>query len=388
MVCIFRVKKNRNDMRKIDYPSPLHKFKKEYLAIFKKELPALQKKWDKLRTENSFLRTHLPRRISKIILADYSKLAAYYILYEKHSTLDDAQQKELKEIYNYESHQSKIAKFFMDKAKELSISTCFYCESAFINVYTVDDTAKNLDLLNTSSDEDLKKLLDTKSDETLNYMKSGRPYKSISSFNKTWENNRKGNTDKKFESIFPSNLRNHFDLDHVLDKGSCPLIALSLMNFVPSCQVCNEKLKISQILGESYPIEFLSPTSPNYNFYGNVTIRVAQSISGDDSKEALDPAYATDYPDNYCLKFDCHIKEYETIVKIFRLQERYAFHKMEGLHWIVMKAKYTDRNIQMMADTFKSPIFSAHRIKEDLFHKEYDNRRHPCFSKLKQDMLM
>jgi len=32
-----------------------------------------------------------------------------------------------------------------------------------------------------------------------------------------------------------ANDQNHFDLDHVLDKGKCPIVGLSLFNFVPSC---------------------------------------------------------------------------------------------------------------------------------------------------------
>lgn len=37
--------------------------------------------------------------------------------------------------------------------------------------------------------------------------------------------------------------KRQFDIDHFLPKGKCPPVALSLFNFVPSCPVCNERIK-------------------------------------------------------------------------------------------------------------------------------------------------
>ena len=38
---------------------------------------------------------------------------------------------------------------------------------------------------------------------------------------------------------YANGKRTQFDLDHVLDKGRCPLVALSLYNLVPACPTCN-----------------------------------------------------------------------------------------------------------------------------------------------------
>ena len=374
-------------MRRIVYPNPIYKFKKEYYAIFKEDLPQLQRNWKALRHNNVFLRTYMPKNIKRIILADYDKLVHYYIAFKKECSLTEDQQKSLEEIFNYKSHQSAIARFFMDKAESLALYTCFYCDTAYINVYVDGDIESHLNELNNATDDVLKKILDTKSDRTLKHMNKARPFISKESFNEAWKNSRKGNRPDKFESIYPSDFRNHFDLDHVLDKKTCPLVALSIMNLVPSCPTCNEKLKRSKVLGNSNPLEFLSPTSPHYDFDINVKIRLEQLGTFDKPPVVLDTAYALDYSEIYHVRFDCQRPEYETIINIFKLHERYAFHKLEGLHWLVKKSKYTDTNIKMMVDTFNSPLFTESKIKEDIFQYKYDRRRHPCFSKFKHDIL-
>lgn len=374
-------------MRRIVYPNPISKFKKEYYAIFKEDLPQLQRNWKALRHNNVFLRTYMPKNIKRILLADYDKLVRYYISFKNGCHLTANEKKDMEAIFNYDYYQPAIARFFMEKADELSLYTCFYCETAYINVYTDGNFKLHLYELNTASDKEFKKLLNTKSDKTIKHMKGYRPFTSIESFNKAWKIGRKGNRKDKFETIYPSDFRNHFDLDHALDKGSCPLVGLSVMNFVPSCPTCNEKLKRSKVLGILNPLEYLSPTSPRYDFDGNVSIRFVQFGTYGKPLEVLDPAYALNYSDNYYLRFEYQRKEYKTIVDTFKLHERYAFHKLEGLHWLVKKSKYNDTNIKMIANAFKSPLFTEFRIKEDLFQSEYDKKRHPCFSKFKRDIL-
>ena len=72
---------------------------------------------------------------------------------------------------------------------------------------------------------------------------------------------------KKSERIMHL-LHNHFDLDHFLPKSICPLVGLSFYNFVPSCSVCNEKLKGADRIGETDKQKLiqLSPTSEQYRF--------------------------------------------------------------------------------------------------------------------------
>ena len=67
-----------------------------------------------------------------------------------------------------------------------------------------------------------------------------------------------------------------FETEHVLDKGECPLVALSLYNFVPSCKTCNgADLKGTKTIGDSEPqIAKLSPTSEGYDFDRKVNFEV------------------------------------------------------------------------------------------------------------------
>ena len=42
---------------------------------------------------------------------------------------------------------------------------------------------------------------------------------------------------------FKGESKNGFTLDHFIDKGTYPYLALSLYNLVPSCYTCNSKIK-------------------------------------------------------------------------------------------------------------------------------------------------
>lgn len=380
-------------MRRINYPDNLIQFKKEYLqSTYGDNLKNMQKFWKEIRNSNPYLRNNFPKRISKILLSNYSKLIRYYQIYVNiFSKLNDVKHNII-ELFNYDKYQPQIADFFMKNSAKLDISTCYYCETAFINTYTDDSNIKNcLSKLNTLPFDKLKELLNVKCDETVRKVIAKRPYKSIFMFNDTWKSIKKVHTANKFESIFkPQPLKNHFDLDHVLDKGSCHILSLSLMNFVPCCQVCNEKLKRTLVLADPSTgslKSYLSPSSPDYDFENNVKIRIEPTIpiAGDDS--SFDPAYAIDFPEKFKLRFDLIDSSYESIIEIFKLRERYEFHKLEGLYWLTMKNKYNDSCLEFMEKVLDDPNFTKSKIKEDIFHENYDKKRHPCFLKFKKDII-
>ena len=381
-------------MRKIIYPEDIRKFKMAYLKdVFGSDLPKIQSKWNSLRNSNNILQANFPKSISKLLIADYSILVKYYITYIRFFDSLEALKESLVDIFKYSKYQPKIAEFFMRMAGELNITTCYYCESAFIKVYEADNVEKEcLAKLNSYTFDKLKKRLNTSSDANTHAIITGRPYLTVKDFDDKWHSlpRTKKHIDK-FKSIFNLNpQRNHFDIDHALDKGSCPVIALSVMNFVPCCQVCNEKLKRSLVLGDyllNKPKRHLSPSSPSYDFENQVRLRFEPSNPADEIPSTLDPAYALDNPDKYVLRFECIDSSYESIVEIFRLRERYEFHKREGLYWLQMKAKYNDSCIQLIADSLSDPWFTAAKIHEDIFREDYDDKRHPCFKKFKRDIL-
>ena len=62
----------------------------------------------------------------------------------------------------------------------------------------------------------------------------------------------KFNTSKK--------TKNGFTLDHFIDKGTNPYLALSLYNLVPSCYTCNSKVKTIHSISD------VAPTSQRFDF--------------------------------------------------------------------------------------------------------------------------
>ncbi|MCD8182407.1 MAG: hypothetical protein LUE99_04170 [Bacteroides sp.] len=77
------------------------------------------------------------------------------------------------------------------------------------------------------------------------------------------------------------NNKARFDLDHVLDKGRCPIVGLSLFNFVPSCQMCNgSRVKGQKQLTTNPALrKKLSPSNFSYDFEGKVNIEVRNKYS-------------------------------------------------------------------------------------------------------------
>ena len=93
-------------------------------------------------------------------------------------------------------------------------------------------------------------------------------------------------------------------------------------------------------------------------------------------------------PNSYVLELDASLdSDYDYNVQLFRLNERYNYHKMEALHWLELKYLYTDAHLAMMANALHDSRFSAKSIKEDIFQTRLDNDHHRVFGKLKKDIL-
>ena len=183
-----------------------------------------------------------------------------------------------------------------------------------------------------------------------------------------------------FKRIVDGQEMNHFDLDHVLDWSECPLVALSLFNFTPSCQVCNEKLKHTDLIGKTIAeVKKLSPTSTSYDFEHNVRI-------------CIDPEDKV--VDNYMENADLFIidfkpvggkdKDYMKVVDLFCLKERYTYHKSEALRILDLKHNYDDSNINNIAALLKK---KPEEVREDIFGIAFSEKQHRCFRQLKRDIL-
>ncbi len=316
-------------MRKINYPkrgsSDFKTLTTAYLGIYsKKALTMMQKRWYNWKRKNGV--NNIPETVRKLLTADVNVLADVYerfVALPIPSTLPGPNGKdvrsdaynELDGIFNYsDKYSSKIATFFCNHADDLNISSCHYCELAYVNTYDVID----------------------------------------------------GSDAKKHK---------HFDLDHFLPKSKCPILGLSLFNFVPSCQVCNSRIKSNNTIGAD-KLEWVqfSPVSETYNFDKDVTIRLRMH-TGPDTKFRK--------KGEYYIYFRCK-NNFDVPVKAFHLEERYEFHKIEAMRLRQLKAQYPLSARRKIA---KLLGFSEAKVKEDIFHEKFLKENDRCFAKLTRDML-
>lgn len=398
-------------MRKISYPKDIDRLKGEYYHIFFRQIDALQEKWEELRRElmvscagtayQADADTIFPADIATILIADYSQLVDIYIAYcelVNQNRISNDLHERLKPCFNYKGYnawfkdfQPDISTFFMKHAEELDLHVCHYCELSYINVYGFYSVYHDFaTFLYNASDKELKKYI--RRTNGLPY--NGGYYKKVISLRTspkiTHENiiekfdgldKRIGKVEKKSESII-NKLKNHFDLDHFLPKSKCPLLALSLMNFVPSCPICNEKLKKDDEIGglDRGALLRLSPTSSDYNFDSEVKIRII-------CNNGPNGLMAQNHSDDYTVKFCTNDNNYQVgIIDEFHLDERYNYHKCEALRLQDLIINYPREKIQAMSLALKG-YRTEEEIKDDLFGKLFSEEHHRCFDKLKRDIL-
>lgn len=306
---------------------------RDYLAIFNGAIDditdkngnvirkGLQTRWEEWLQKNAPA-NNLPKNVKTLIVAPFSKLVKFY---EEFINIGVPETKmrnngrlvrsdelsELDEIFKYsQGFDNSIANFFINRAEILRINTCYYCETAYINTYTF------------------------------------------------WDQGAK-------------NIRRQFDLDHFLPKGKCPCVGLSLFNFVPSCQVCNSRIKLGKIPGkDSTEYVKFSPSSKDSDFNNNIKVRLRFGTN----KDGIKGRYIhmkTNHP-------------YEKYVNFFHLEERYEFHKNEALRLNRLQKRYPEVKIRSIANLlhYKPAI-----VKEDIFHLKYMKEEGRCFEKMTRDIL-
>lgn len=218
----------------------------------------------------------------------------------------------LADIFKYTSgFDGAIADFFIGHADLLQIHTCYYCEMSYVNTYT--------------------------------YLENGKLEK-----------------------------KRQFDVDHFLPKAVCPCLGLSLFNFVPSCQVCNSRIKLENLPSDvPDELKVLSPSSSNADFETNIAVRLRMIPQ---NKGLLGKRY---------IYFRTN-KPYDKHVSFFHLEERYEFHKSEALRLKKLKQRYPDSNIRKIAKLLNR---KEKTVKEDIFHTKFLTEEGRCFRKLTLDIL-
>lgn len=184
-----------------------------------------------------------------------------------------------------------------------------------------------------------------------------------------------------------------FDLDHVLDKGRCPIVGLSLFNFVPSCQMCNGSRIKGQKQLTTNPVlrKKLSPSNFSYDFEGKVNIEVHNKY-GKCSTFGFEKR-----KDDYEIIFNTSKDpDYKVGIDFFHLTERYNYHKVEALRLMDLKERYTDARILELArvmlgnssaEASVDAMKIVTQIKHDIFSTQFIHTFHRAFGKLHDDIL-
>lgn len=371
-------------MRKVIYLENREALKKRYRDVFSNVLPDLETSWADYKKKYKSLQS-FNVKVEDLLTMEYEGLVKWYNKFVTQVSKSDRKKlcksegdSLLTQCFNYTMYYDRIKAFFLDSDNGFDLHVCHYCETAYINNYEIDEDEDLLYRLNNASAYEVFGWVKKSSKYKLAKLLWNRPFKDVDSLFNVLPRD-------SFYSNFLNSLKEGkiatFDLDHVLDKGSCPLVALSLFNFVPSCHVCNSRVKHSGVLGrDNNPEVKLSPTSLNYNFDNEVKIKL-QSRNGN---IFIDP---TKHQEEYEIDFKTYDEGYRYEISFFKLKERYAYHISEALRILELKQKYNDSALAMLSDAMgNKDAFSAEQIREDIlgigFHKE--NGR--CFEKMYRDI--
>ena len=313
-------------MKKIKYPVRGTTEFDNLIKAYKKIFTDLgQKEVDWVQWKSDYHVMAIPESVEQLLEADVDLIAVPIPSKMPNpnggTDVDSIEFKRLKAIFNYTNkYADKIAVFFEEHAETLHISTCHYCEMAYVNAYT------------------------------LSYPRGAT-------------------TGAKYEE------RRQFDVDHFLPKAECPIIALSLFNFVPSCQVCNSRIKLWFTLGKNKVerVKF-NPAGKDYSIDEDVKIRLRMWKKPDTKFRKKG---------NYYIYFRCK-NGFRTVVDFFHLEERYEFHKVEAMRLRELKAKYPQSTINRLAKFLGK---KASDVKEDIFHERFIKEKDRCFAKLTRDIL-
>lgn len=299
--------------------------KRAYLREFNMKL--LQRKLDGLMDEYPEIKAVLPEDITarKLLIGNFKYLAKVYCVFTGYVNGKPADEKPaiIKAFvdggFKYDSHKQDIRRFFMDAANKFEIHNCVYCDLEDVTTFTKADGTKV----------------------------------------------------RKFET------------EHVLDKGECPLVALSLYNFVPSCGTCNgPAIKGTKTIGDTEEeIAKLSPSAEGYDFEGKVRFDV--KITNPNAADLK----ATTHIEDYEVDFDVQESLYQKSIDLFELKGRYNVDKCKAelLKWRELRRNNPDNIVRQFAD-IKHVAFDE--MYEEIFELQLRKRNHFTMEKARRDVMM
>lgn len=128
------------------------------------------------------------------------------------------------------------------------------------------------------------------------------------------------------------------DLDHFYSKSQYPFLAVSLYNFIPSCQICNSRFKIAD---DFYSKPHIHPYSEEFgenakfktNFYTDTDDVRIENNNKLENEDRYDISYLLGNSDNFKIEIKPNNLESDIGGKIknsidtFHLDKLYNFHK-------------------------------------------------------------
>ncbi len=352
-------------MIEIRYPSTAKElaiFHEEYISKFNVE--DMQLCLDLYKQQNMHLAPFLVLTVADILVCSIDQL---WILCNRltQSGITLQETRELAGIFNYDSknqvisaRQEYIADFFMNNTFGLSLDTCFYCNIDHINSISGISDYQNWQhfYLEGSMEEfqSIEGIAEKTAIVLVNHRNAHRQLDTCR-VNKNVKDN--------FRALKLKNSHNHFTLDHVLDKATHPLAALSLYNLVPSCYGCNSKFKGSSKLVTAAAEVTLSPTSSTFDFNQNTRFKLYFPMNPQQKYSSVNVL------EDFVLVLEVKqgAQVYDKLIKVFKLRSRYTFHKKQALQLISKKQRYSDSRIDEIASILKT---SADVVRKDIFGAE------------------
>lgn len=368
-------------MIQIKYPQNSFDFISEYLAIF--DLVELEKNWDDYKTSYNVQNCNF--LVIDILFGNFNFILdkSLNMDYPLTDITNKIKLYKLKKIFDYDKYQPQIANFFMKYKDKMKLSTCYYCNIDYINAFVSDSYSNQLDFIN-NADEEIFTKISNVGQATFKKIDAKRPYISVTDFQQKLNSETIHKLDEIVDIInnqsYPQYIqKNHFTLDHVIDKATNPIVALSLFNFVPSCYSCNSKFKKSSQFTKNTSEHYKSPTHSEFYFDEKVKFKLLFSSGATDlTVKSIDDI-------DVLLKEDQSL--FEDYIKIFNLNDRYRYHKNVILELLNKKQDYSDSRIDEISKIVGK---SKKEIKKDLFGKEiFEGELHEKpFTKLKRDIYV
>lgn len=158
-------------------------------------------------------------------------------------------------------------------------------------------------------------------------------------------------------------LKIQCDFDHFIPQSKCPLFVLCLYNFVPSCQICNSRIKRAGIyfnnqikhsvalLSQKY--EKLFPSSSNYNYDNTLKFILVPKLNNgkflltrkfQDSKDYFEVDFIPSQSTDFAL--------YKKEADFFEIIDRYNCHKVEFLNYIDKRRMYSHSYMNLIGKLF------------------------------------